>query len=183
MANKNKIKFKKIKFKKIPVSVELYNNSIKLAGGVFSKKGPIFSLIKKEFFSKENNDIFKEIAYLFRIHKFPSKSVFLNIPRHLVMARLLHLPSTSDDEIRNMVKMESAKQMPYRDEDIIIGYKIIEKLKNGYSDVLLAIAQEGIIKRLINILRGADLTIEKIILGSESLFGWYSVIRESRKEK
>jgi len=169
--------------KKTPVSVELHENFIKLAEGTFPRRGTcVFRLIKKQFFSKEKTAITREIANLFKANKLHTKKIFLNLPRHLVMSRNLHLPSTSDEEIKNMVKMEAARQMPYRDEDVIAGYKIIAKLKDGYSDVLLAIVQASVVRRLIKILRNANLAVEKIALGSESLFGWYSAVAGAKKK-
>ena len=163
------------------ISLEIGDDFIKLAEASFRKRQPIFRLIKKEFPSKEDNDISQEIANLFKEYNISQKRVFLNIPRHLVMTRVLHLPSINDNEIKNMAKIEAIKQMPYGDENITLGYRIIEKFKDGYSDILLAVIQASTINRLISILKKADLTIEKIALGSESLFGWYSVIRKKEK--
>ncbi|MBL7156749.1 MAG: pilus assembly protein PilM [Candidatus Omnitrophica bacterium] len=176
MAKKNKLNLKGA-----PVSVELYNDFIKVAGIIFSKKEPAFRLVKKEFFSRESEVILKEIANLFKTHKFPIGRIYLNVPRHLIMARSARLPSTNDDEIKSMVEMESARQMPYRDEDIIVGYRIIEKLKDGYSDVLMAIAQASTINLFIKTLKGANLMVKKMVLSSESLFGWYLAMKEKTK--
>ncbi|MFH1593489.1 MAG: pilus assembly protein PilM [Candidatus Omnitrophota bacterium] len=173
---------KKTKYKDIPVAVEIHSDFIKLVGLKYTKTGPVLQLVKKEFYSKENEDIFKEIAHLFKTHKFSTTKIYLNIPRHLVMERVLYLPATNDEEIREMVKLESARQMPYRDEDMIAGYMVIEKLKNGYSDILLAVVQESIVKRFINILEEANLCVEKIVLSSESLYGWYMFVTKDAKE-
>ena len=98
------------------------------------------------------------------------------------MSRVLRLPSTSDDEIRDMVKLESAKRILYKEGESIVAHRITGKLKDGYSDVLMAIVQGPTVKDLIDILRKSGVTVKKVALGSESLFGWHSVITEKLKE-
>ncbi len=166
----------KPKPRKTTVSLEIGDSVIKLSEAVFFKRKRVFRLAKRNLSSKEDTNISQEIKNLFDSLNISQRRVLLNIPRHLVMVRFLRFPSISDNEIKNMVKMESVKQMPYATEEIIFGYRIIEKSKDGYSNVLLAIVQANIVNRFVNILKNAGLDIAKIALGSESLFGWYSVV-------
>jgi Tfp pilus assembly PilM family ATPase/Tfp pilus assembly protein PilN len=173
---------KNTKTKNITVSIELGKDFIKVAGAAITSRGPVFRLIRKEFSSEDNKVISREIADLFKTNEFSSREVFLNIPRHLVMSRVLRLPSIDDDEIKDMVKLESAKRILYKEGESIVAHRIVGTLKDGYSDVLMAIVQGPTVKDLIDILKKAGLTVDKVALGSESLFGWYSMIREKLKE-
>lgn len=165
------------------ISLEIYRKRIKLCEATFFKrKGPVFRLLTGEA-SGDADDISANLANLFKIHKITTKKVFLNIPRHLVMARVFHLPSVNDEEIKSMARMEAVKHMPYRDEDIITGYRVIKKSKDGYSDILLAISQAGTINRLVGILKKAGLTAERVTLSSEALLAWYFAIPESSKKE
>jgi Tfp pilus assembly PilM family ATPase len=175
------------KAKKTSVALQVSAGYVKLCEASFYQKSPVCRLISRPLSSKNDDEISGEIKELFDKFNIRRRRVLLNIPRSLVMARLVSLPSTNDAEIKNMVKMESLKQVPYSGDEIITGFRITEKLKNGYSNVLMALAQSDIINRFINILKGAGLSVEKIALGSESLFGWFSmsekrIIKEEKSE-
>jgi len=59
---------------------------------------------------------------------------------------------------------------------------VLDKKKDGYADILLAIVQASSIKRFINILKSASLSLRRIALSSESLLNWYS-LAGYKKEK
>jgi Tfp pilus assembly PilM family ATPase len=165
------------------ISLEIHDTYIKLAQADISGQPPKFRFIKKTFQSENDDNIASEINSLLKELNLEQPEVFLNIPRHLVMTRCLNLPTTKDSELENMVNMESLRQIPYSDTDIITRYRIIKKSGEGYAAVLAAIAQKKMIERFIAIVRGAGAKIVKICLGTESLFGWYryneSAIKES----
>ncbi len=103
----------------------------------------------------------------------PRGRAALNIPRHLVTVRFLKLPSSDDNEIRKMAGIEALKHVPYADEDIVSGCRIIGKSGDGYSDVMIAVAQADTVKNQVDILRKAGLSVEFASLGSETLLLWY----------
>ena len=149
-------------------------NSIKLAEAVFSKgRREIVRLIKRPLPQEES---VKEIKSIFESLKI-RRQVRLNIPRHFVTVRFVKLPSTSEEEIRKMVKIEALKHVPYADEDTVSGYRLIEKQDDGYSNVLIAVAQAETVRREMSLLKKAGLTIESVSLGSETLLLWYFTAR------
>ncbi|MCQ9207480.1 MAG: pilus assembly protein PilM [Omnitrophica bacterium] len=168
---------------KTQISLEIGERRVKICEAVFFKQGSAVFRFLCEEIPQKDNEISSALARLFETHRITEKKVFLNIPRHLVMARVLHLPSVKDAELKSMIRMEAVKQMPYREEDIIIGYKVIEKLKDGYSDVFLAVSQAETINRFINIAKNAGLTPEKIALSSESLAAWHVARSEMSGKK
>lgn len=93
--------------------------------------------------------------------------------------RFLKLPSTDDNEIRKMARIESFKHIPYADEETISGCRIIEKQDDGYSRVMIAVAQAGTALKKTELLKRAGLSVEFISLGSEALFLWYLSAREA----
>lgn len=110
---------------------------------------------------------------------FVPKKVLLNVPRHLVTARFLKMPSVDDREIDKIVKIESIKHLPYADEKVIYGYKVIEKMEDGYSNVLLVIAQASVINNFLEILKKASIgAVRSFSLSSEALYAWYLLSRE-----
>ena len=112
----------------------------------------------------------------------PRRQVRLNMPRHLVTVRFLKFPSTDDNEIKKMVKIESLKHVPYADEDVVSGYRIIEKLTDGYSNILIAVAQAEAVRKEVDILKKAGMTVESVALGAETLLLWYLDAHQTDKD-
>ncbi len=164
--------------------VELGENFIKVAEVVLSKgKREIARLVKRPFRASEagETDEALEVRNIFESLNIPHHPVRLNIPRHLVTVRFIKLPSTSEDEIRKMTRIESLKHVPYSDENVVSGYKIIERMPDGYSNVLIAVAQADTIQREADILKKAGLFVESVSLGSETLLLWYLAAREAEE--
>lgn len=82
------------------------------------------------------------------------------------------------------MKLESIKHLPYTDEKVIYGYRIAQKAPDGYSKVLLVIAQAEIVNNLISILNEAGVVgLRSLSLGSEALFSWYMLAMEGREKE
>jgi len=125
----------------------------------------------------------RAMGKLFAGRKPASRVVELNIPRHNLTMRLVKLPSTDDAELRQIISMESLKHIPYSAEDVIFGYRIVEKLADGYSQVQLVIAQAKLIKELINAAELAGLIVSSVRAGSEALLAWYlAAVKGESKE-
>ncbi|MFA5143370.1 MAG: pilus assembly protein PilM [Candidatus Omnitrophota bacterium] len=114
-----------------------------------------------------------DIKSIFDSLNISHRQVYLNIPRHLVTVRFLKLPSTDAEEIRKMARIESLKHVPYGDEDIVSGCRIIERLPDGYSKVLIAVTQAETVRKELEILKAAGITVDAAALGSETLLLWY----------
>ena len=114
---------------------------------------------------------------------FTPQKVLLNIPRHLVTARFLKIPSVDDREIDKIIKIESIKHLPYTDEKVIYGYRVIEKTEDGYSNVLLVIAQASVVNNYLDILKNASVSgVKSLSLSSEALYSWYAFSREAEEK-
>lgn len=125
-----------------------------------------------EFTEADEKSQIAEIKKTLHREKLSGARLLLNIPRQLVFARLLQLPSVNDQEIERMLRTESLKQVPYAEHEISYGFRVIQKAPDGYSKVLLAIVQKGQVNRLLRSLAAAGLAIEKVCLGSEGFLLW-----------
>jgi len=144
----------------------------------------ITGLINRPVSTQGPDGASEEIKKIFQSLGFTPGKVRLNIPRHLVTARFLEIPSVDDQEINKIIKIESIKHLPYTDEKVIYGYRVIEKLEDGYSKVLLAIAQASIVNNFIDILNKAKVGgINLLSLSSEALFYWYKLAREGDEKE
>lgn len=165
-------------------SIEIGEDSFKIAQLAASKGARLITgLTAKSFTSQSPDTISEGIKSAFQSLGPAPENLRLNIPRHLITARFLMIPSVDDEEISKIMKLESIKHLPYSDDKVVYGYRIVEKTQDGYSKVLLAIAQAGSVNGYINILKKAGLVnLRSLSLSSESLFLWYIQAMEGREK-
>jgi hypothetical protein len=85
----------------------------------------------------------------------------------------VQLPTVNEEEVRNMAELQAVKYLPYSQEEMAIAYKIIEVTQDGYTNILLILAQRKSVNRYLEIFRYAGIPVEKITLSSEGLLNWY----------
>lgn len=161
------------------IAIEIHNELIKLCELTVDKQRQKIRLLAKKIPPKDDKEIAKEITEFFKANNIAEKRVLLNLPRHLVIVRFLSVPSTKDEEIREIARMEAIKHVSYSSDEVVVSHRVIDKGKDGYSDVLMCICQKSVISRYIDIARDAGIIIEKIALGSESLLAWYGIVSKS----
>ena len=166
-------KAKKSKSKNTIVAFEAGEGFIKIVCAYRSRKG--FRLLDARRIPK--ND------FPLEAHSLARSKAILNIPRQPTMLRFLRVPSCDEREIAGMVEIESQKQYPYYDEEVVVGYRISEKLASGYSDIVLVIARENYIKNILNSYQPAAGGVSRVCSGPESLRGWYLSIKDKEKLK
>ena len=127
--------------------------------------------------SDKDSDIAKEIRSLISKDKLGNSLFYVSFPRHLVTIRNVRLPAINEDEMKNMAELQAMKFLPYSREEMVITYKIIETTKEGYTDILLILAQRKSVDRYVEIFKDAGVSIEKMALSSEGLFNWYSRLK------
>ncbi|MBU1887578.1 MAG: PilN domain-containing protein, partial [Candidatus Omnitrophica bacterium] len=66
-----------------------------------------------------------------------------------------------------------SKQVPYTNEEVIWGYKILKTYESGYSEVMVAIPRYKVISERIKWLFESGFDVEGFSLSSECLYNWY----------
>jgi Tfp pilus assembly protein PilN len=112
-----------------------------------------------------------------------NRVIELNIPSHNLTTRYLRLPSTDDNELEEIVPIESLKHIPYSAEDIMCGYRVVEKTPDGYSHVQLAIAEAEAIKDLVSAAENVGLAVRSARAGFEALLEWYLRMRRGAQKE
>ncbi|MBN2452970.1 MAG: pilus assembly protein PilM [Candidatus Omnitrophica bacterium] len=112
-----------------------------------------------------------------------NRVIELNIPCHNLTTRYLKLPSVDDNELEEIVPIEALKHVPYSAEDIMCGYRVIEKMPDGYSHVQLAIAEAKAIKDLAATAENAGLAVKSVRAGFETLLEWYLRMRRGAQKE
>ena len=63
------------------------------------------------------------------------------LPRNQVTIRNLELPSVDQDEIRDIINIQTGKQTPFARDEVIEDYRLVGSSRQRYTKVLLAIVQ------------------------------------------
>lgn len=96
------------------------------------------------------------------------------VPKNFVMARMVTLPSTNDEEIAGMARFEAERHIPFNAERHIVSHHILNKLGVEGSQVLLAAIDRPIAQEYIDVCRAAGLTVESVGVSSLSVYNAFA---------
>ena len=164
------------------VSIEINDNYVKLCQTQRRKKETIHRCFALEVKAKTDTAYLEALNILKRCAAITTARVYLNIPRHKLMLRCHKFPGANPKQLHQMVKIEAERQVPYSSDDISVGYKVLDKTKDEFSNVLIAIGHNNITKRFMNIAEKAEFVIENISVGSEPLFLWNNLFNAKKNE-
>jgi len=153
------------------VVVEIGNDWVKI---VESTPDRVFRVYCKPLL-EITGPVEEALARAFRTLGLNKNRVVLSVPRHLVTARLLELPSVDPKEIQGMVNLQVGKQTPYSKEEILFDYTVIGPGREGYSRILLVIARRNLIHERVEVLRKADIRVGKVVMSSEGTCQWFRI--------
>jgi len=106
---------------------------------------------------------------------------YVSFPRHLVTIRTVRLPTVNVNEIQDMAELQAIKYVPYAREEVVVSYRILERSKDGYSKLILVLAQRKSVERYMAILNAASVRPEKMALNAEGLFEWFASLKMADK--
>jgi Tfp pilus assembly PilM family ATPase len=163
---------------KTVVAVEIGNEWLKICiyrDSHFHETAPRLFLSK---ISNSGETIPQTIARIFKEQQIGHCSIITYLPRHVIAAvRILKLPSTTPTEIRDMIDLQIGKLTPFSKEEIIVSYRVIEVLPDGYTQVMLIIARrDSIINGIIAPLREAGVNVDRVVLSSECVSHWFQAM-------
>lgn len=115
----------------------------------------------------------EKIARFLKKMSFKPRRVFVLHPAHNLTTRILSLPSTDPDEIRDIIDLQAVKQTPYNKEDITTSFHVIETEASGYSKVLLAISHRDIATAYFETVEWARISPDAINISLEGSRSWY----------
>ena len=163
---------------KIVTAIDISDNVIKVLAISFNKGERILhTLDQSEIKAKKEKDIAKEVRALVSKDRLAKSLFYLSFPRHLVTIRNIQLPTVNDEEIKNMAELQAIKYLPYSREDMVISHKVIEKTRDGYTNILLILVPRKSVDRHMEIFKYAGIPLERITLNTEGLFNWYASLR------
>jgi len=96
------------------------------------------------------------------------------VPRKQVVLKQLTLPSQTETEIKRMIDLQLASQIPYAKEDAIFDFSIIHKDSSGYTKVLVASVHKDVVEKYSRMVHAAGLSIQKVALSSFGIMNWFA---------
>lgn len=103
--------------------------------------------------------------------------VVICLPRQSVNVRLFDLPSGDPQEIADMVDLQIARQTPYSRDEIVFDYRVFRSEKDGYTRVMLVIAQTGVVRQKYRFVEDAGLSVRLVTTTTD---GWIAALQDGK---
>ena len=100
-------------------------------------------------------------------------SIIISLPRNLVTLKNLRLPTSDPVELKEMVGLQVTRQTPYSKDEVITDFRVVGTPKEGFRDVILAIATREVSDGCVNVLETGHLKTGRIHLSSFGVFNGY----------
>lgn len=119
--------------------------------------------------SEDDDKIAQLISEILKKNKIKPINLYTCINRRFATVRYLELPSIDQEEVKQMVKFQVAKFLPYPIQELIIGVQFIAKYDN-FSQIIVVVVHKDIVNKHINILKRINLEPDKILFSSQAIF-------------
>jgi type IV pilus assembly protein PilM len=152
------------------VGLDIGNHTIKLVH--LKSKGAKLALanlalreLPPEFLEESDpdikNDLLSEaIKQLFKEHDLKTKDVVTSIPGDDVIVRYIKLPRMSEEELRNVITLETEQYIPLSIDQVVLDFSVLGELEEEGQkklEVLLVAAKEEIVDRHLDLLARSGL--------------------------
>ena len=109
----------------------------------------------------------QKIRQQFKKHGLKSGHVILMLPRYIAISRLLRLPSTQGEELKEMVRLRVLREsLGIKPEEIVYDWRVVGQDKEGYTLVSVFVAQKERIKNYLAVLAKAGMSAELVTLNT-----------------
>lgn len=159
--------------KKIKVNtysaIELDSKFIKIAQAQFVLASPrITRLIFSQIDDMSKPESSRDVRQLLEREKIKIDNCILLIPRRCVTTRYLKLPTSLDQEIDKMIKLQVPKLIPYAAGEIAYSYRKISSDEEGYSYCMVVLAQQSLVRQYYSFLQYLGINPLMAVLSSQA---------------
>jgi len=152
------------------VAIDMSSYDLKIAQMSLSPtKREILDFTSYNIQNLSEEDISKVIKQILKKFQISQPRVLAVIPSFLTITKNIEIPSRNPEEIREIINLQASRHTPYSRDEIIIDYINIGTYKQNYSKVLLVIATRSLIRRQLEILDRAQLSVERILFAPEGI--------------
>ena len=140
--------------KDVQIALDIGSYSIKAAAISHAKPRPL--LLDYSIVSIGDN-IIKAISQAYDELNIAKTKVVASVSGGMVIARYIHLPSMSDEELEGAIRFEAEKVIPYNMDDVQLDFAKIEDLDDNKMRVVMVAAKKDLIEIQIRMLSEAGL--------------------------
>ena len=152
------------------VAIDFSGNNLKLAHlKVSPARKELMHLVSHSIAGLPDDEISRIVRSSFNDIKAATPDVIDIISPNLVITKNIEIPSTDQQEIREIMNLQAGRHTPYSRDEIIIDYINIGTFKHNYTKILLVMVANNVIQRQVAILNKAGLRLEKVLFASEGL--------------
>jgi len=152
------------------LAIDLSSYDLKIAQlGLYPARKEIQNLATHDIRDLSEEDISKIIKQTLKELQVTKPRILVVIPSFLTITKNIEVPARDPQEIREIINLQASRHTPYSREEIIIDYINIGTYKQNYSKVLLVIATRSLIRRQLEILDKAGLSIERMSFAPEGI--------------
>ncbi|MGD9014773.1 MAG: pilus assembly protein PilM [Candidatus Omnitrophota bacterium] len=150
------------------VAIDISGFDLKIAQMSLSPtKREILDFATQDIENLSEEDIAKAIKQTLKKFQISRPRVLAVIPSFLTITKNIEIPSRNPEEIKEIINLQASRHTPYSRDEIIIDYVNIGTYKQNYSKVLLVIATRSLIRRQLEILDKAQLSVERMLFAPE----------------
>jgi type II secretory pathway component PulL len=129
----------------------------------------VAQVLERGSWNVEDGSLAAALADFAGRHGLADDRVYFILPRHEAAVRILELPSQDPEELRGMVHLGAEEIVPFPLDELLTSFCVLENLEGGSSRVLAVVVRKAVIEAWLDILRGAKLDSEQILLSTACL--------------
>ena len=116
--------------------------------------------------NRDDGSLGEALKAFITTHGLGKDTVCTILPRHDITTRILTLPTHSEHELANMVRLSAEEFVPFSAEELIIDQCILEKSDNGECQALAVLAHRDVVNGHVELVRQAGVEPRRILLSS-----------------
>ena len=136
----------------------------------------------------EKDSLAAAIKKFFREANFSGKDVNISVSGHLVIVRFVELPRMSEDELKNAVRFEVEKYIPFSIDEAILDYQAtVTNPQSKNVAIIFAAVKNNFVKHHIDTVQQAGFTVKGVdvdgIALTNAFLSAYPAQKEENKDK
>jgi Tfp pilus assembly PilM family ATPase len=145
------------KSKRSAVGMTIGRESVSMARVTMSRSGPIVEKAVTLPIPEPGGEteILEALRQLISDNKINGHELSVAVPRNEITTRIVSLPSADEGEIHQMVQLGVEEYVPYSAAELEVDEAILERMPDGSSKALVAIAHRDVVERPVEFLTKA----------------------------
>lgn len=155
------------------VAIEIGTDLLKIFQIREGRSGAPHRILKIVKIADLKQSLVEELPLLFQSLGICTRQAIAYLPRKLVTMRFLEVPSTDDQEVADMMRLQGIKQTPYSMDEVALAHTVVGSRNEGMSDVVLAFCQRKFVDERVDLLERSGFKVQWVGVSTEAVANWY----------